>query len=178
MAMVVNLPPSHFLAGELTPRIDKPQIKMYMPAPGQPRASNSWGTRVPFEGTPLTENRVVPFLITVYSPTKVAKVGAKRVKMSVLLQNLYLLGLSNSTQMKALKGRFLSISTTYRSQSLQTMSSKELRRERRRLVCTETTRTLQKLDSSISTLEFKYRVNTHYHRSKAAAAATMFLNIR
>lgn len=178
MAMVVNSPPSRFLAGELTARIDKPQIKMYGPAPGWPRASNSSATTVPSKGTPLTENRVVSFLITVYSPTQVAKVGAKRVRMSVLLQNLYLLGLSNSTQMKALKGRFLSISTTYRSQSLQTMSSKELWRERRRLVYTETTHTLQKLDSRISTLEFKYTVNTHYHRSKAAAAATMFLNIR
>lgn len=134
---------------------------MYMPAPGQPWANNSSGTTVPSKGTPLTENRVVPFLITVYSPRQVAKVGAKRVRMSVLLQNLYLLGLSNSTQMKALIGRFLSISTTYCSQSLQTMSSKELRREHRRFVCSETTHTLQKLDSRISTLEFKYRVNPH-----------------
>lgn len=86
MAMVVNSPPSRFLAGELTARIDKPQIKMYGPAPGRPRASNSSATTVPFKGTPLTENRVISFLITVYSPTQVAKVGAKRVRMSVLLQ--------------------------------------------------------------------------------------------
>lgn len=151
---------------------------MYVLAPGHPRASNPSGTTVASKGTPLTETRVIPFLITVYSPTQVAKVDAKRVRLSVLLQNLHLLGLSNSTQMKALKGRFLSISTTYRSQSLQTMSSKELWRERRRLVCSETTHTLQKLNSRISTLEFKYRVNAHYHGSEAAPAATMFLNIR
>lgn len=88
--------------------------------------------------------------------------------MSMRSQILYLLGLSNSTQPKPLKGRFLSISTTCHLQSLSTVSSKELRREHGKLTCSEATRTLQKLD--------RYIVNMHSHGSKEALAADRFLN--